>query len=331
MSPSPLNQAAQAILTRYGLSRAGLQELGNHGGFSGARLWRVEAGEGIFCLRSWPPGDPTSERLGWLHGLMARARAAGLTFVPHVLPAGSGTFTLAADRLWELTAWLPGEADFHQQPRPARLRAAVAALAELHRTWARIHPSQGPCPALARRQRAAEAWLGLVATGWRPCFPNQDRDPVQSWAERAWSLAATWVPRVPALLAPWVDRPLPLHPCLCDIWHDHLLFDGDAVLGIVDYGSMKIDHAAVDLARLLGSLVPDDDAGWDTALAAYAALRPFTADERALARIMDRTGTIVAIVNWLRWLYHDGRHFDDRQLVAGRLAGLVQRIEGWRL
>ena len=35
--------------------------------------------------------------------------------------------------LWELTPWLPGVADFHQQPSPSRLQAAVHALARFHR------------------------------------------------------------------------------------------------------------------------------------------------------------------------------------------------------
>src|SRR5438874_648348 len=36
-------------------------------------------------------------------------------------------------------------------------------------------------------------------------------------------------------LAPWADRPVPVQPCLCDIHHDHVLFAGDEVTGIIDY------------------------------------------------------------------------------------------------
>src|SRR5437868_1677831 len=119
------------VLARFALSSAVAHPLGNHGGFSGARLWRVEAGGASFCLRAWPPGDPTPERLRWLHDLTAAARAAGLAFVPPLVPASGATFVAHAGRLWEMTAWLPGRADFHRHPNPARLRAACAALARL--------------------------------------------------------------------------------------------------------------------------------------------------------------------------------------------------------
>jgi Ser/Thr protein kinase RdoA (MazF antagonist) len=327
MSPSALDQAARRVLAGYGLSSASPQVLGNHGGFSGARLWRVEAGVAAFCLRAWPPGDPPPERLRWLHGLMAAARGAGLAFVPHLAPAGGSTVMACAGRLWELSAWLPGRADFHQQPESSRLRAACAALARLHQTWASFSPAEGACPALERRAQRALEWQVLVSSGWRP--RPDDADPVRPWAVRAWPLLGVWAARVPVLLAPWVGRRFALHPCLCDVWHDHVLFEGDAVTGIVDYGSTRIDHPAADLARLLGSLVGDDEAAWAAGLDAYSAIRPLSADERALARALDATGVILGSANWLKWLYHDGRACEDRRLVADRLAVLVGRMEGW--
>jgi Ser/Thr protein kinase RdoA (MazF antagonist) len=327
MFPSPIDSSARLVLAHYELSPTVVRFLGNHGGFSGARLWRVQAGEASFCLRAWPPDDPAPDRLRRLHALMAAARADTLAFVPAVLPSGGTTFIAHDGRLWELTTWLPGCADFHQRPQPARLRAACVALARLHHTWAAHSAAQGICPALARRLDRAKDWLDLISSGWRP-RPDR-RDPVGPWVEPAWHLLSLWVRRVAALLAAWADRPFPLHPCLCDVWHDHVLFEGDAVTGIVDYGSVKVDQAAADLARLLGSLVGDDTAAWTVGLDAYASVRPLSLDEQALAQALDRTGVILGAANWLRWLYHDGRSFPDRQLIADRLAGLVRRIETW--
>jgi Ser/Thr protein kinase RdoA (MazF antagonist) len=329
MQHPDLDPAARAVLARYALPSAAAHPLGNHGGFSGARLWRVEAGGAALCLRAWPPGDPTPERLAWLHELMAAARAAGLAFVPAVLRAGAATVVAHAGRLWELTDWLPGDADFHEHPHPARLRAACAALARLHHAWADRYPARGTCPALARRLDRAAAWLALASPGW--CPRPSAVDPVRPWAERAARLLSAWAGRVAPLLAPWAGRPFALHPCLCDVWHDHVLFDGNAVTGVIDYGSAKVDHPAADLARLLGSLVGDDAAAWADALGAYTAVRPLSADEQALARALDRTGVILAAANWLVWLYHERRPFDDRRRVAERLAGLVRRLESWPL
>jgi Ser/Thr protein kinase RdoA (MazF antagonist) len=83
----------------------------------------------------------------------------------------------------------------------------------------------------------------------------------------------------------------------------------------------------VDLARLLGSLVREDQAAWRRGLAAYRRLAPLEAEEEALAFALDVTGTILSVANWLRWLYEERRPFSDRSAVAHRLAELVRRLE----
>jgi homoserine kinase type II len=130
---------------------------------------------------------------------------------------------------------------------------------------------------------------------------------------------------VPRLLEPWRKREFRLQPCVCDLWHDHVLFTGNQVTGIIDFGSVKIDHVAVDLARLLGSTIGDDGAQWDIALAAYATL---SAEEIELARLLERTGVFVAAMNWLRWLYHEERVYEQPTAVLARLAALRRRLEG---
>jgi Ser/Thr protein kinase RdoA (MazF antagonist) len=134
---------------------------------------------------------------------------------------------------------------------------------------------------------------------------------------------------LPSLLVPFTEPNVSTHPCLCDIWHDHVLYRGQEVSGVVDYGSTKRDHPAVDLARLLGSLVGDDEEAWAVGLESYRQVRPFTAWEECLSKILDRTGTILAAANWLQWLYNEGRHYEDRHSVAERLESLVRRMDSW--
>jgi homoserine kinase type II len=326
-----LDQAAYTVLRHYPPGgRAALIPAGNHGGFSGARLWRVASPAAPLCLRAWPESGPPPQRLQGIHALMELARGAGLEFVPAVCRSAAGTTWVEhAGRLWELTAWLPGEATFHDQPTPQRLDAACTALARLHLAWSRAAAPAGPCPAVGRRLDSAREWAALVGSGWRPDFRNQD-DLIDAWGQRAWRALEAHFPRLPERLAAWAEVPLPLHPCLCDVWHDHVLFVGDAVTGLVDYGSVKADHAAADLARLLGSLVPDDSERTAAGLAAYARLRPLSLQEQKLVRVLDETGILLGVANWLRWLYRDGRRFEDRSGVARRLAELVLRIERWQ-
>jgi Ser/Thr protein kinase RdoA (MazF antagonist) len=325
-----LDQAADAVLRHYSLACQGaLAPVGNHGGFSGARLWRVANPAGPLCLRAWPESGPSPERLQSIHALMDLARGAGLEFVPAVCRTAAGTTWVEyAGRLWELTAWLPGQADFHERPTERRLDAACTALARLHLAWSREPSPAGPCPALRRRLETAREWAELVRSGWRPSF-SDDGDPVHSWARRAWQALHAHLPRLHERLACWPDARLPLHPCLCDVWHAHVLFEGDAVTGLVDYGSVKVDHAATDLARLLGSLVPDDRARTAAGLAAYGRLRPLSLQEQTLVGVLDETGALLGLANWLRWLYRDGRRFEDRAAVVRRLAELVTRVERW--
>jgi Ser/Thr protein kinase RdoA (MazF antagonist) len=180
---------------------------------------------------------------------------------------------------------------------------------------------------VARRLRAVEEWRLLLRSGWRPRFGTAERAVLNPVAERAWDLLPTAVEQLPALLEPWRSRTLPLQPCLCDVWHDHLLYEEDILTGLVDYGAMKTDHVAVDLARMLGSLVGDDRGQWELGLQAYREVRPLTGEEEVLAGVLDRSGVILGAANWLRWVYSDDRRFDDLWLVAGRLAALVERID----
>jgi Ser/Thr protein kinase RdoA (MazF antagonist) len=127
----------------------------------------------------------------------------------------------------------------------------------------------------------------------------------------------------------WAGHPFRLQPCLCDIWHDHVLFDGENVRGLIDYGGVKIDNVAVDLARLLGSMVGDDREARNAGLRAYNLVRAVAAEEWAIVDVLDKTGTIVGLENWLRWLYFAGKPLNDLSAVSRRLRSLVERVEAW--
>jgi Ser/Thr protein kinase RdoA (MazF antagonist) len=128
-----------------------------------------------------------------------------------------------------------------------------------------------------------------------------------------------------------VNRALPLQSCLCDVWHDHVLFEGDTVTGLVDFGGVKTDHVAVDLARLLGSLVEDRAELRAAGLEAYRRIRPLSLLEEELISVLDETGTLVGLMTWLKWLYVDIRPFENRASAARRVQALVDRVERWDL
>jgi homoserine kinase type II len=330
MCAFPLDRAALDVLRHYPLIDPSddVASQGNRGGFSGARIWRVESKAGAFCLKAWPPGGSSPERLRWIHNLMRLARDRDLLFVPAVFTSRQGeTWVQHADRVWDLTSWMPGRADFHDHPGPARLEAVCTTLAQLHEVWGPVSPMVGRCPGIQRRLECARDWTAWIQSGWQPRFAEPDI--VRPWAERAWSLLRRWNDWIPLALASWAERPLPLQPCLCDVWHDHVLFEGNALSGLIDYGGLKIDHVAVDVARLLGSLIGDNPEQRVVGLRAYTRLRSLSLEEEALLPVLDRTGALVGLANWLKWLSWQPKVFDDHHAAVRRLASLVQRIESW--
>jgi homoserine kinase type II len=304
-----------------------LTALRNSGGFSGAVLWRIDGPAGPLCLRAWPAHE-TWPRLLFRHQLMTQARQYGLPFVPAIFNTLDGaTGVEHAGRLWELTEWLPGQANFHELPSPARLDAACTALAQLHTAWRSTPGETAICPAIRRRLDFLDEWHRLLHSGWHPLDAAGRADPLFPLVERAWRRLPDALEQVPHRLRRWTTANHRLQPCLCDLWHDHLLFEGDRLTGLIDYGAVKIDHVAVDLARMLGSLVKGDPAGWRTGLLAYRRFAALNAEEEELARVLDETGTLIGVANWLRWLYEEKRPFADPSSVVRRLTELVDRLE----
>jgi hypothetical protein len=330
-APPELDGIARQVLAHFDLAqpKLGLVSYGNAGGFSGAHLWRAKGVLGDICLRAWPAGAVCSSRLKAIHDLMRAARGAGLEYVPGLFETCThSTWVNEAGRLWEVNSWMPGRADYHDNPSQARLEAACKSLARLHAAWVRVGSTEGICPAIGRRMARFEEWKNLVASGWRPDFSDLC-DPARSPAELAWELLQRHVYRIPDILSEWTSRRLRLQACLCDIWHDHVLFEGDAVSGVIDYGGAKMDHVAVDLARLLGSMVEDDVDARAIGLRFYERACSLDEDETRLVDVLDRTGTLLGLANWLVWIYKEKRPFEDRGAVARRLGQLVRRVGKW--
>lgn len=316
------------VLQQYPpFDRRDVRYLGNRGGFSGAQLWRIDADAGPFCLKAWPTDDLSLVQLACIHRRLTSARRAGIEFVPQPLPTRAGVSVVVhAGRMWDVCTWLPGVADFHVLPSSARLAAAGTAIARLHLAWSKVESRLGPSPVVERRLNTLRRWRELLVTGWQPDI--EANDPVRVWAERAWQLLPHAVPAAERSLMAWREVPLPLHPVWSDPWHDHVLFTGERVTGLIDYGSVKEDHAAIDIARLLGSFVGDDQHAWQVFLTAYRALRPLTDQECVFIAVLEQASLVNAVVTWLRWLYVDRRTFENRAAIADRLRIMVQRLGG---
>lgn len=309
-------------------------------GFSGARVWRAETSAGPCALRATNPSHVDPARLAGLHRLIAHLRDCGVAQVPAPIHTLSGaTFFEDDGAHWQLEPWMPGSADFWKRPTPERLRAALECLARVHIAAGRFDPhsdeanwffrdSSAASPGLAERLRGLKGWdqsrRQLVRQRLESSADREFADPGMRFLEAF----ARWAPRLAADLELAAATRVPLQPCLRDVWHDHILYSGDAVTGLIDLHAARSDSVATDLARLLGSLVLNDRQGWETGLAAYQRIRPLSLDELALVGLFDRSSVLLSGMTWLDWICIQRREFSDRTKVLSRVKAIVRRFDG---
>ena len=316
----------------YPHSTGRVEYLASAGGFSGALLWRISHQMGQFCLRRWPAEHPTLDRLKWQHAVLRRAGQCGIDFVPAPLPNVHGeTWTFADGHLWELTPWMPGAADFFPNQRPEKLAAAMAALAKFHLATVDFVNkgsaglTQGIAPSatqrLARLQDCRAHWRELTAGVERLADPE-----MATLAREILAGFAACSTTVGDELSQAATITTPLQPAIRDVWSDHILFTGDSVTGMVDFGALRNDSIAVDISRLLGSLAGDDVLLRQRGLQAYEAVNQLDGNLHQLVQIFDRATTVLAGMNWLECICLQGREFQDRTAVLQRLRVTCERL-----
>jgi Ser/Thr protein kinase RdoA (MazF antagonist) len=291
-------------------------------------VWRVQTARGACCLRGWPAGDITPQRLGWRQRQLVRISRSGCDIVPLPLAARHGaTWVGVGERLWELSTWLPGQADYATAPCVARLVSAARAVASFHTAAARHEGSPAaPVPALSHRLALIDKlqhglWSRLRAAPLPPHCPGLAPRAATILAHYARSLDGV-AQRLRAAQA----IATPLQVCHGDLWHDHVLFSAETVTGLVDFDAMRVDARATDIARLFGSLAGDDAEAWRVALAAYEQVAPLREDEQTLIRVLDQSAVLLSGMSWLRWLLLEHRQFPAWERVLQRLDAIIRRL-----
>lgn len=299
-------------------------------GFSGALLWRVAAQRGPLCLRRWPREHPKAERLEFIQAVLWHVDQEGFHQVP--LPIETRHrhgYLWHAGHLWELSPWLAGRGDYRQRPSPARLTNALTALARFHvaaATFPLPETLAAASPGIVdRRQRLARLTQGGMVE-LRAAIAGRDWPELAARGGELLARAAATAAKVEPLLERAAQIRVTVQPCIRDIWHPHVLFVGDEVSGIVDFGSLRADHVACDIARLLGSMAGDDPQAWQRGLEAYQSVRPLEADELLLVAAFDKSTVLMGGLQWLEWIYLENRQFADRAAVMVRVDEFLARL-----
>lgn len=308
-----------------------LESLGGAGGFSGARFWRLAIGGQRLCLRRWPSEHPRRARLESIHRVLQHVHAAGLTCVAVPWPTRHRTtIAEASDQLWELTRWMPGQADYCRNPNRAKLAAAMMVLARFHQAAAAVsgHSTQSAVsPGILRRQRRLRHGMQGGADRLAAAIRARSVTPLAAPARRVLTLFRQLAPRVLPTVERAAELRVPMQACIRDIWHDHVLFTGDRVTGLVDFGAVDHETIAGDIARLLGSMVADDPTGWQFGLAAYQTIEPLSDHQRCLITAFDWGNVTLSGLQWIEWIFAEGRHFENQDQVLARLRHIISRMQ----
>ena len=278
------------------------------GGFSGAAIYRGSI-DGIlhFALKGWPL-HVSGERIRELHRY--QLALCSFPYIPKLELTHLGESAVIADgRIWELSHWMPGEPN-RESPFPnAKRKAAVVALQSIHGVWKeRFGTSLAPCPAVLRR-------LALIDDfqRWHGSNASRSVDPILATAMTRVPDELTDVSR---RLHPWAAQRVPVQVCFTDIHRDHVLFTGDRVTGVIDFGAAKVDSPATDLARLFG----EEPTSLIAAEAEYGDVPV------GLAGTLAATAPACNLAAWILRIERDRELLADREAVARRIAGWVDRL-----
>ena len=278
-------------------------------GFSGAAVWKGSI-DGVpqFALKCWPATCST-ERIQFIQ--RALADVSSLPFVPKLIPTRAGkTYCFHGGRIWDVTKWIPGEADAGTDFPVPRRRAAVNALLHVHRIWAVTSLTEDICPAVLRRMMLIEDYRE-----WSRSPTAGTNDPH----------LATVMARLPdplneaeRILRPWTRQRVPVQLCFTDVHREHVLFSGDEVTGLIDFGAVKLDSPAVDLARLFG----ENEQTLAEAIREYGESKL----PHGLSETLVTTAPACNLAAWTLRLLRDGDAVTDEGAVRRRISNWVDRL-----
>jgi aminoglycoside phosphotransferase (APT) family kinase protein len=221
-------------------------------GMSGARVFHCQS-EPPLVLRRWPTGTTTA-RVREVHRCWIEL-SRRCPLVPKLQSVGVAEATFAVDAgggIWELMTWMPGRPLEPDAPLEA-ITAAAVAIGQVHEALTALGIWSRPAPAVsARLQRLTElddALPSCFAADVRSRVPAELVEPV---GRAAWVLQSAWPTlrvRLAGQLSPWSEKPVAVQYVLRDVHREHVLFDGGAVRGIIDFDALRVDTPATDLAR----------------------------------------------------------------------------------
>jgi len=311
-----------------------------HAGFSGAIVERLEIAGQHFALRGWPQDALPAARIIGLHHLQRFLYDRGINQVSvPVMTAEGQSMIQHENRFWQLEPWMPGEANFLEQPSDAKLKSVMQLLARLHLAagqhvsssdaaqWFSISHSASS-PTIIERLLLVEQWSDTNPQTIRRLIDHK-KIP-ETVKESLRQILTQFLPKVRMIqseLREMLTCESTLQPSLRDLWSDHVLFTDDRVTGLIDFGACRSENPMIDLSRLLGSYFIRDSDSYRKAINWYDEIRPVSSAERKLFPVFDHSQRILAGLTWIEWLIFEGKQPEDWKSVQERLDQIVPRMQ----
>ncbi len=342
MNAQSILDAVNAVLDGYpGIGNDRHVEVFSRPGFSGATIFRVESSSGVWCCRCWGPNGPDISRLRWIHDLIRSV--ANLDFIAKLRTTNQlATFIECDELLWEVTDWMPGNADFNEHSNASRMTSMVNSVFRLHESFP-LGAAFGPSPAIASRaiacrrlaklqQRAHECLFDLQSKAQVDCkvrvhqfLPMSEMSSLELH-QTALSAIERLAPQLIAAANRYANCQFRLQPVLRDLWHDHVLFVDDIVSGIIDFGALQMDVRECDWARLIGSLRWNGQMCWVQSRDEIERQFPACDLDWDLIKWLHQTGTVFAWFNWLQWLFAENGYQSNRVRAENRFHTIAEQI-----
>lgn len=220
---------------------------------------------------------------------------------------------------------MPGAATFEQDPNDPRLGNVMSCLAKFHLASAQINLG------FQKSENATSRFLALQNAGKlleAVESARTDRGPksLPRLREIVVNKGVKHASRLAGVLEPFIQDVFPVQPVIRDVWHDHLLFTDNDLTGLVDFGAMQIDNVALDLSRVLGSLVSNQPDRWRFAIETYSNTRQLSPREIEFVFVLDQSSAFLGGLNWLKWVLLEGRSFESEEHVEKRIQHLIGRL-----
>lgn len=279
-------------------------------------VYRIETLAACYSMKRWPV-TAERERLLEIHRFQSYLADTRKSLTPGLVKWSNGETLLEADdAYWEIADWKSGApienlGDVNDE----QIRQCAEALASIHSRSESYHTQVGVSPGIQQRVD------GMIAA-IQPCTDKRRRflESISAYdkyvaANVLKDISIRSMRVIPSLLDSVQRLSKKSVKCfwiLRDVWRQHILFQGNRISGMIDFGAARMDWPGLDLVRAFGTLMFESDPRWTMAIMHYLNQRGDDSLELADIRMIHRASVALSALQWLDWFAEEQFDWTNR-------------------